>query len=80
MQIVLFRLLSIEWNSTRIGGPAHKILTKILHKTMPRVVMMKRVLGLRRSRNAEGSEIGSRIEDTSGGEFRGHKSLGALVV
>ena len=41
---------------------------------------MKRVLGLRRSRNAEGSKIGSRIEDTSGGEFRGHKSLGALVV
>ena len=24
MQIVLFRLLFIEWNSTRIGGPAHK--------------------------------------------------------
>ena len=24
MQIVLFHLFFIEWNSTRIGGPAHK--------------------------------------------------------
>ena len=55
MQIVLFRLLSIEWNSTRIGGPAHKILTKIVHKTMPRMVRMKRVLGLRGSGDGEGS-------------------------
>ena len=55
MQIALFRLLlSIEWNSTRIGGPAHTILTKIVHKTMPGVGRRKRVLGLRGSREGEG--------------------------
>ena len=30
---VLF--LSFEWNSIRLGGPAHGILTKTVHKTLP---------------------------------------------
>ena len=28
-------LLSIEWNSIRLGGPAHGIVTKTVHKTLP---------------------------------------------
>ena len=27
--------LSIEWNSIRLGGPAHGIVTKSVHKTLP---------------------------------------------
>ena len=27
-------LLFIEWNSIRIGGPAHGIVTKTVHKTL----------------------------------------------
>ena len=27
-------LLSIEWNSIRLGGPAHGIVTKTVHKTL----------------------------------------------
>ena len=30
-------LLSIEWNSIRLGGPAHGIVTKTVHKTLPGV-------------------------------------------
>ena len=29
-------LLSFEWNSIRLGGPAHGIVTKTVHKTLPR--------------------------------------------
>ena len=28
-------LLSIEWNSIRLSGPAHGIVTKTVHKTLP---------------------------------------------
>ena len=28
-------LLSIEWNSIRLGGPAHGIVIKTVHKTLP---------------------------------------------
>ena len=28
-------LLSIEWNSIRLGDPAHGIVTKTVHKTLP---------------------------------------------
>ena len=28
-------LLSIEWNSTRLGGPAYGIETKTVHRTLP---------------------------------------------
>ena len=28
-------LLSIEWNSIRLSGPAHEIVTKTVHKTLP---------------------------------------------
>ena len=31
-------LLSIEWNSIRLGGPAHGIVIKTVHKTLPGVV------------------------------------------
>ena len=27
--------LSIEWNSIRLGGPAHGIVIKTVHKTLP---------------------------------------------
>ena len=27
--------MSIEWNSIRLGGPAHGIVTKTVHKTLP---------------------------------------------
>ena len=27
--------LSIEWNSIRLSGPAHGIMTKTVHKTLP---------------------------------------------
>ena len=30
-----FHLLSIEWNLIRPGGPAHGIVTKTVHKTLP---------------------------------------------
>ena len=29
------RLLSIEWNSIRLGDPVHGIVTKTVHKTLP---------------------------------------------
>ena len=28
-------LLSIEWNSIRLGGPAHGIVTKTVYKSLP---------------------------------------------
>ena len=28
-------LLSAKWNSIRLGGPAHAIVTKTVHKTLP---------------------------------------------
>ena len=31
----LVRLLSIEWNSIRLGGPAHGKVIKTVHKTLP---------------------------------------------
>ena len=36
-QINQFCLFSIEWNSIRLGGPAHITVTKTVHKTLPRV-------------------------------------------
>ena len=30
--------LYFEWNSITLGGPAHGIVTKAVHKTLPRVV------------------------------------------
>ena len=27
--------LSIEWNLIRLGGPAHGLVTKTVHKTLP---------------------------------------------
>ena len=27
--------LSIKWNSIRLCGPAHEIMTKTVHKTLP---------------------------------------------
>ena len=35
---LVFKSLSIKWNSMRIGGPAHGIVTKTAHKTLPEVV------------------------------------------
>ena len=37
--------LSFEWNSIRLGGPAHGIVTKTVHKTLPGVVGVKGVGG-----------------------------------
>ena len=31
----VWRSLSFEWNSIRLGGPAHEIVTKTVHKTLP---------------------------------------------
>ena len=31
----LLHVLSIEWNLIRLGGPAHRILNKTVHKTLP---------------------------------------------
>ena len=31
----LLNLLSIEWNSIRLGGPPHEIVTETVHKTLP---------------------------------------------
>ena len=33
--ICLTHYLSIEWNSIRLDGPAHGIVTKTAHKTLP---------------------------------------------
>ena len=33
LNISLF--LSIEWNSIRLGGPVHGLVTKTVHKTLP---------------------------------------------
>ena len=30
-----FAILSFKWNSIRLGGPAHGIVTKTVHKTLP---------------------------------------------
>ena len=27
--------MSFKWNSIRLGGPAHEIVTKTVHKTLP---------------------------------------------
>ena len=34
VDISFITLLSIEWNSIRLGGPAHGIVTKTVHKTL----------------------------------------------
>ena len=36
-----FGLLSFEWNSIRLGGPARGIVTKTVHKTLSGVVGVK---------------------------------------
>ena len=33
--ITFFDLLSFEWNLIRLGGLAHGIVTKTVHKTLP---------------------------------------------
>ena len=38
-------LLSIEWESIRIGGPAHGPVTKTVHRTLPGVVGSRVWLG-----------------------------------
>ena len=38
--------MSIEWTSIRLGGPAHGIVTKTVHKTMPGVVGAEGGLGM----------------------------------
>ena len=35
MTFVMFHLLSIEWKSRRLCSPAHRIVTKTVHKTLP---------------------------------------------
>ena len=35
MYLIKTNLLSIEWNSIRLSGPAHGIVTKTVHKTLP---------------------------------------------
>ena len=35
--------LSFKWNPIRLGGPAHGIVTKNVHKTLPGVVGVKGV-------------------------------------
>ena len=33
--VITLQSLSFEWNSIRLGGPAHGIVTKTIHKTLP---------------------------------------------
>ena len=33
--LVILYILSFKWNLIRIGGPAHRIVTKTVHKTLP---------------------------------------------
>ena len=40
-------LFSIVWNSIRLGGPAHGIVTKTVHKTLPEGGAGPRVGGYR---------------------------------
>ena len=40
--------LSIKWSPIRLGGPAHGILTKTVHKTLPGVCGSERVVGVKR--------------------------------
>ena len=35
LECCFLRFLSFEWNSIRLGGPAHGIVTKTVHKTLP---------------------------------------------
>ena len=35
LEMLDFGLFSIEWNSIRLGGPAHGIVIKTVHKTLP---------------------------------------------
>ena len=37
--------MSIKWNSLRLGGPAHGIVTKTVQKTLPGAVGVKEVVG-----------------------------------
>ena len=37
--------MSIEWSSIRLSGPAHGIVTKTVHKTLPGVVGGQGVVG-----------------------------------
>ena len=34
-RLIAVDFLSIEWNSIRLGGPAHGIVIKTVHKTLP---------------------------------------------
>ena len=38
--------LSLEWNSKELGGPAHGIVTKTVHETLPGVGGGEGVVGL----------------------------------
>ena len=40
---ICLALLSIEWNSTRLGGLAHGIVTKTVHKTLPQSAFFPRL-------------------------------------
>ena len=41
-----FNWNGIKWNSIRLGGPAHGIVTKTVHKTLPGVVGVQGVGGM----------------------------------
>ena len=38
-------LLSFKWNLIRLGSPAHEIVTRTVHKTLPRMVGVKGIGG-----------------------------------
>ena len=52
--ILAWYLLSIKWNLIRLGGHAHGIVTKTVHKTLPWGGMAKGVGGWRRGGGAKG--------------------------
>ena len=58
------KLLSIEWNSIRIGGPSHRIVTETVHKTL---------------QGGGGDEGGLGDGGLRGGDLRGGGDISVLV-
>ena len=55
--------MSFEWNSIRLGGPAHGIVTKTVHITLPgggggRGWGVQRVVGVRGGEGLGGGGVG----------------------
>ena len=77
---LFFNLLSFEWNSIRLSGPAHGIVTKTVHKTLPGGGQGGRVMGVRGEGGGRVRVVGVKGVGVVGSRGRGGGVKGVGVV